>query len=39
MRGKSLWVVAIASLAAAGTLLGGKKDESDDVLKKLQGTW
>jgi len=40
MRGKCLWVVAIASLAAGGTLQGvDGEDNGKDVLKKIQGTW
>jgi hypothetical protein len=35
-----LWAVVVASLAAGGTLRGeGGKDTSEDVLKKIQGTW
>jgi len=36
MRGKSLCLVVIASLAATGVLLGG---DNEAVLKKIQGTW
>src|SRR5205823_7414619 len=40
MRGKCLWVVVLAALAAGGTLQGGDvKDTGEDVLKKIQGTW
>jgi uncharacterized protein (TIGR03067 family) len=40
MRGKCLWVVVIASLAAGRTLQGGGgTDAGEDVLKKIQGTW
>jgi uncharacterized protein (TIGR03067 family) len=40
MRGKFLWVVVVASLAAGGALQGeGGKDAGEDVLKKIQGTW
>jgi uncharacterized protein (TIGR03067 family) len=40
MRGKSLWIVAVALLVAGSSLLGGGRKEADeDVLKKLQGTW
>jgi uncharacterized protein (TIGR03067 family) len=40
MRGKFLWVVVVALLAAGGTLQGEVgKDAGDDVLKKIQGTW
>src|SRR5262249_37232968 len=40
MRGKCLWVVVVASLAAGGTLQGGGgKDAGADVLRKIQGTW
>ena len=40
MCGKCLWIVAVASLTAGGTLLGGdaKKAGAAD-LKKIQGTW
>jgi uncharacterized protein (TIGR03067 family) len=36
MRGKHLFVISIASLAAVGTLLAGG---GQDDLKKIQGTW
>jgi uncharacterized protein (TIGR03067 family) len=40
MRGKCLWVVVVASLAAGRTLQGGSgKDAGEDVLMKIQGTW
>jgi uncharacterized protein (TIGR03067 family) len=40
MRGKCLWVVVIAALAAGGTVRsGGGKEAGEDVLKKIQGTW
>jgi uncharacterized protein (TIGR03067 family) len=39
MRGKCLCVVAVASLTAGGTLLGGGKGAGENELKKLQGTW
>src|SRR5581483_3471826 len=40
MRGKCLWVVVVASLAACGTLRGeGEKGAGKDVLKEIQGTW
>jgi uncharacterized protein (TIGR03067 family) len=40
MRGKCLWIVAIASLAAGGTSLGGAgKEAGEQELKRIQGTW
>jgi uncharacterized protein (TIGR03067 family) len=40
MRGKCLWFVVLASLAAGGTLQGRDgKDAGEDVLKKIKGTW
>jgi uncharacterized protein (TIGR03067 family) len=40
MRGKCLWVIVVASLAAGGTVQGkAEKDAGEDVLKKIQGTW
>jgi uncharacterized protein (TIGR03067 family) len=40
MRGKCLWVVAVVSLAAVGTLPGGEGTKAGKaVLKKIQGTW
>jgi uncharacterized protein (TIGR03067 family) len=40
MRGKCLWVIVVASLAAGGTVQGkAGKDAGEDVLKKIQGTW
>jgi uncharacterized protein (TIGR03067 family) len=40
MRGKCLWVVALASLAAGGTSQGeNRKDAGEDFLKNIQGTW
>ena len=40
MRGKCLWVVVVASLAAGGTSRGeGEKGAGEDVLKEIQGTW
>jgi uncharacterized protein (TIGR03067 family) len=40
MRGKCLWIVAVASLVAGGTLLGGDEKTAGALeLKKIQGTW
>jgi uncharacterized protein (TIGR03067 family) len=40
MRGKCLWVVAIASFAVCGAVQGEDGQETGkDVLKKIQGTW
>jgi uncharacterized protein (TIGR03067 family) len=40
MRGKCLWGIVVASLAAGGIVQGrAGKDAGEDVLKKIQGTW
>src|SRR5262249_49561968 len=40
MRGKCLWVIVVASLAAGGTVQGkAGKNAGEDVLKKIQGIW
>jgi uncharacterized protein (TIGR03067 family) len=40
MRSKCLWFVVLASLAVSGKMQGADRiDGSEDVLKKIQGTW